>query len=161
MQEFVPDRPEGTSFLRSHFSEEAKWISLSRATGQASIRKSAVGINSDFEQFVGRGHYYGKVDVARLEEGRRYYFRAEHVCDTFRVKVNGVEADFPEQVKKETDITRLLQEGENVLEVTVTSNLYNKVVGAAKDEADFVFQTVMPFTQKSYGMWGKCGIEIR
>lgn len=120
-----------------------------------------MGINSDFEQFVGRGHYYGKVDVARLEEGRRYYFRAEHVCDTFRVKVNGVEADFPEQVKKETDITRLLQEGENVLEVTVTSNLYNKVVGAAKDEADFVFQTVMPFTQKSYGMWGKCGIEIR
>lgn len=114
-----------------------------------------MGINSDFEQFVGRGHYYGKVDVARLEEGRRYYFRAEHVCDTFRVKVNGVEADFPDQVKKETDITRLLQEGENVLEVTVTSNLYNKVVGAAKDEADFVFQTVMPFTQKSYGMWGE------
>lgn len=199
LQEFVPDRPEETSFLRSHFSEEAKWISFSRVTGQEDmpastfgdcrenelrpwhelsygaktfasqdnedahgrIRKSAVSINSDLEQFVGRGHYYGKVDVARLEEGRRYYFRAEHVCDTFRVKVNGVEADFPDQVKKETDITRLLQEGENVLEVTVTSNLYNKVVGAAKDEADFVFQTVMPFTQKSYGMWGKCGIEIR
>lgn len=119
---------DGERMIRSHFSEEAKWISLSRATGQASmpastfgdcreselrpwhelsckaktfapqdnedahgrIRKSAVGINSDFEQFVGRGHYYGKVD-----------------------------------------------------------------------EADFVFQTVMPFTQKSYGMWGKCGIEIR
>ena len=72
-----------------------------------------------------------------------------NVCDTFRVQINGIETDFPDQVMKEADVSEFIQAVENTLEAIVTSNLYNKLF-----EEPIVWKGMcLPYTPKDYGIW--------
>ena len=106
-------------------------------------------IDAALRTFSGRGTYRGTIRLEKKEPGKRYILNLGNVCDTFRVQINGIETDFPDQVMKEADVTEFIQAGENTLEVIVTSNLYNKLF-----EEPIVWKGMcLPYTPKDYGIW--------
>ena len=103
----------------------------------------------DLPRFAGKGVYRGGFTLDGKDEGRTYFLCLGEVCDTFRVRVNGAEAGFPDQVMKRVDITELVHEGENTLEVRVVSNLYNRL---PVTESGLEFPFPVHFIPKDYGI---------
>ena len=79
------------------------------------------------------------------------------MCDTFRVYVNGQESAFPDQVRKSADITELIREGTNSLEIVVTSNLYNCLF----TEGMTGLGLPLPYFPRNYGLWPEEGKPVR
>lgn len=159
LESFEPDREGEHSFLRSHFTGKKQEIELDGPAPCLLPWNKLPFTGMDF--FAGRGVYTARVSITELFSQRHWILHLVHVCDTFRVRVNGKETDFPNQVKKTADITKLLQKGENLLEIIVVSNLYNRVVGMQKDQPDLVFKVPFPYKEKNYGIWGECWLEVR
>ena len=99
-------------------------------------------------RFVGKGVYEGSITIPKLPKNAEIILQAGNVRDTFTVRVNGREAPFPHQDTKCADLTGLLKEGENRLEVTVVSSLYNR----ARSEEDRIYGYPLPWFPESYGM---------
>ena len=144
---FEPDTPDETSFLRSHFENTPIHIELNELQ---SWRK----LDSRLEKFGGKGVYKGSFTLGSVPE--RCILALGRVCDTFTVKVNGKVSPYPDQVMKRADLTGLVKEGENTIEIEVVSNLYNKL----QNEGDGIFDLRPPYVPRDYGITGKTEIEI-
>ena len=142
LQEFRPDSEGEKSFLRSSFSEEGRIIELTDL-------KPWYELDPDLETFAGKGTYRGTLDIGPKEDGKRYVLCLGDVCDTFTVKINGEDTVFPDQVMKEVEITDLVREGRNEIEVCVVSNLFNRLQkGLCIPGTEFP----MPYRPKPYGI---------
>ncbi len=153
LREFGPDTPEETSFLRSSFREESREIAL----GDTEVLAPWRVLDPDLVRFSGEGVYRAEVTVPHKESGGRWILRLGEVCDTFRVYVNGQESAFPDQVKKSADITELIREGTNSLEIVVTSNLYNCLF----TEGMTGLGLPLPYFPRNYGLWPEEGKPVR
>lgn len=153
LEEFGPNEEGECSFLRSGFRKFGVRLVIDTFDKLQPWRK----IDDTLRTFSGRGTYYGTIRLEKKEPGGRYILNLGNVCDTFRVRINGIEADFPDQVMKEAEVTDLLREGENTLEVIVTSNLYNRLV----EEGMIWKGRMLPYTPKDYGIWETEGKPIR
>ena len=147
LQEFRPDTEGEKSFLRSAFAKEGRLIELEGL-------KPWYELDPELETFAGKGTYCGTILLKEKNAGKRYVLSLGDVCDTFTVKVNGTSASFPDQVMKEVDITQLLHEGINELEVCVVGNLFNRM---QKDMCIPGTSIPMPYTPKPYGIREKEG----
>ena len=149
---FVPDSPAEKSFLRSGFEKTGRQIRLGKLRPWKEL-------SPELLHFSGMGIYRGTVMLPRRKEGYSYILELGEVSDTFTVSVNGREAPFPDQVMKRADITRLLREGENKLEIVVVSNLYNCLFHKNMDS----FGISIPYLPREYGIWESDGrsMEIR
>lgn len=145
LEEFAPNEDGECSFLRSGFRKYGKTLAIDPLDKLKSWRK----IDAALRTFSGRGTYGGTIRLEKKEPGKRYILKLGNVCDTFRVRINGIETDFPDQVMKEADVTEFIQAGENTLEVIVTSNLYNKLF----EEPISWKGRCLPYTPKDYGIW--------
>lgn len=150
---FVPDCEEETSFLRSHFSEDKILLPLKELLPWRQIDPA-------LEQFAGRGTYFGSFFLDKKLAGKRYVLKLGAASDTFHVCVNGFRAEFPDQVLKETDITELITEGANKLQIIVVSNLYNCLLGPERDKNDAYFKRPIPYIPKDYGIWNTPDSQI-
>ena len=145
LEEFGPNEDVECSFLRSGFRKYGETLAIDLPDQLKPWRK----IDAALRTFSGRGTYRGTIRLEKKEPGKRYILNLGNVCDTFRVQINGIETDFPDQVMKEADVTEFIQAGENTLEVIVTSNLYNKLF-----EEPIVWKGMcLPYTPKDYGIW--------
>lgn len=145
LEEFGPNEDGECSFLRSGFRRYGKTLAIDPFDKLKSWRK----IDAALRTFSGRGTYRGTIRLEKKEPRKRYILKLGNVCDTFRVRINGIETDFPDQVMKEADVTEFIQASENTLEVIVTSNLYNKLF----EEPISWRGTRLPYTPKDYGIW--------
>ncbi|MDO5423706.1 MAG: glycosyl hydrolase [Eubacteriales bacterium] len=136
-------RAEGKTFLKSGFSGEKRAYALTELCPWKEL-------DSSLEHFVGRGTYEGTVFCGKIPEEGRAVLTLGNVCDTFRVWVNGAETAFPDQVRKEADVTAWLREGENQIQVLVTSNLYNRRLA---EPQDLGIPLKIPYNPKNYGIW--------
>lgn len=143
LRAFGPNREGEKSFLRSGFSKETKEVTLDKLVPWQQLPEAG-------EQFIGQGIYEGHVIVGHVDRLVEACFCAGNVCDSFHVLVNGEPAAFPDQVRKEADILANLKEGDNIIRVVVTSNLYNCCIQKA-GESRMPFQ--VPVSMKDYGMW--------
>ena len=147
LQAFGPFVPGETSFLCSQFSEETAYKTI---FSEGEPVKAWKDLDPSLQAFSGRGIYEGILQIDRLPgEGERLILRLGDVCDTFIVAVNGEKAPFPDQVKKESDLTGLVHAGENRLRIEVVSELYNAVLGAAGNQN---MADPMQFKPHSYGI---------
>lgn len=130
MEPFAPERLENTPIWDCSYGEAQEYS----ITGPQAYTG---------ETWSGRGTYTG--NFAGEAEGR-WILQLPEVCDTFTVKVNGMETAFPDQVMKRVEITDCVREGDNEIAITVVTNLYNDLV---RPDAKYPF----PYWQKTYGMW--------
>lgn len=114
-------------------------------------------LHPSLEHFAGRGIYTGVLTLNEPKKAGRYILELGAVSDTFRVWLNGKQADFPDQVMKQVDITELLQEGRNEIKVMVTGNLYNKVYPNHPNKAVHD----RPYRMRDYGIWETEGKKVR
>ena len=142
LEEFCPNKENEISFLRSSFRKCSKEFAIQELHPWRKL-------DGSLKTFAGRGTYYGTIHLEKKELGKQYILNLGNVCDTFQVRVNGKEADFPDQVMKEVEITELLLDGENALEVVVTSNLYNRL----QTEGIVWKENALPYSPKDYGIW--------
>lgn len=143
MESFEPDTEEEYSFLRSSFYDTGMKI-------RAEKWKPWRLMDKQLENFSGRGFYTGNVFLPEKQETNcQYVLELGNVCDTFRVKINGKETEFPDQVMKRVDVTEMLHSGNNQIEVMVSSNLYNRVF-AEKRPVQRISSVWLP---RNYGMW--------
>lgn len=138
---FGPNAPEEASFLRSGFSDACRTLALNGL-------KPWRALADDLDTFVGKGVYHGTIALPRTPSGRCILHLGD-VCDTFTLCVNGTAAPFPDQVQKQADVTGLLHAGENTLEVTVVSNLYNRLA----DKTATLYGVPLPYFPRDYGLW--------
>lgn len=142
LQEFLPGDEEEKSFLRSGFSKDLRVLNLKALLPWRRL-------SGDLEYFAGKGVYKGSFFLLQNEVNKRCVLRLGGASDTFRVWVNGIEADFPDQVLKEAELSGLVKAGENYLEIAVVSNLYNALV---KEHTDDQGKRIVRIS-KDYGIW--------
>ena len=145
LESFEPASPEETSFLNSKMVPY-KEISLADL-------KPWRKLMPECEHFCGTGRYHAgffiKDEQITGKTDCRYILKLGNVADTFSVKVNGKESDFPDQVMKRVDITDLILQGKNSLEITVTSNLYNRFFHEGMTDHG----VPLPYIPRDYGIW--------
>ena len=109
-------------------------------------------ISPELQYFAGEGVYRTCVHIPAGTD--KAVLVLPDVSDTFIVRVNGEEADFPDQVRKLVDITTLIREGENKIEICVVSTLHNSVVSADTGAQATIMRTTFPGwgTPKKYGI---------
>jgi hypothetical protein len=149
LEAFEPCTEGEVSFLRSGFTEKKMCITLDELLPWKDLSPELI-------HFSGRGIYKGSILLDEKEENCRYLLKLGDVSDTFTVRINGVETDFPDQVLKQTDVTELLHTGENALQVTVTSNLYNRLF----HENMTTFNIPVPYLPRKYGIWETEGKKV-
>jgi hypothetical protein len=109
------------------------------ATGLVASGKTAVihrdmpqlmdwSLDSELRGFSGTGVYSTSFVVTGADGGRRLVLDLCNVRDVAEVTVNGKHAGTLLLRPYQTDITDLVQQGENVLEISVTNALYNCMV---------------------------------
>lgn len=153
LRSFEPDEPGELSFLRSHLIAEERVIKLS---GRLRPWRE---LEPGLERFAGQGVYEGRLVlpegtvVHARERGARLVLALGRVCDTVSVRVDGVTAPFPDQVMKRVDLTELLHDGVNELELTVTSNLYNRL----QEPGVEIMGEAVPYVPRDYGVWEEPG----
>lgn len=141
LEVFCPNEAGEVSFLRSGFRKWGETIAIDELRPWHEL-------DSRLKKFAGRGVYHGTIVLDTKEAKRRYIINMGEVCDTFQVWINDKKADFPDQVMKEVDVTNLLIEGKNELQVIVYSNLYNRLL-----EEGMVWKgNAIPYTEKKYGI---------
>ncbi len=154
--EFLPDQEESgkhsSSFLRSHFAEKERVLDLT-ALAPEQLRPWR-SLEPSLEHFAGYGVYHVVCQLDSLDPDAAYRLHLARVSDTFQVKVNGTMAPFPDQVLKEADLTGLLHPGCNQLEIRVTTNLYNRLVGelAGRDNRPAGLPGI-EYRPRDYGVW--------
>lgn len=146
---FVPDTEGENSFLRSSFSKEGEYHTLENPRPWRYL-------NPKLEHFSGKGIYEGNIFIEHPDPDAEYILQLGNVCDTFTVLVNGNRTPYPDQVMKRADLTGLLKEGNNTLQIEVVSNLYN----ALFHENVYVGNDKMPYLPRDYGIWEEEGREI-
>ncbi|MBR2264230.1 MAG: hypothetical protein IJ917_07830, partial [Firmicutes bacterium] len=147
---FEPNTPEETSFLRSHFEPYGEEIPLEQTVSWPAMGR---------ERFAGRALYKAEIDLAEVDPQARYVLELGDVEDTFHVRINGLKAPFPDQVMKRVDLTGLLVQGQNQLEIEVTSNLYNKLF--TEEAISSPYAPKLPILTRSYGIRETEGKKIR
>ncbi len=155
LEEFGPDKEGETSFLRSGFHEKSKIYSFEEPRSGRLLpwRK----LDRELEHFAGRGTYHGYIILEKICKGDRYILESGNVCDTFTVKVNGKKAPFPDQVMKRVELTGLLCEGRNELEIIVVSGLYNKVFPGNRQ----IQRIPSVYIPRNYGIWEENGKKVQ
>ena len=114
-------------------------------------------MDESLQSFAGCGVYAAEVTISEPIHDARYVLHLGEVSDTFRVRVNGIEADFPDQVMKRVDITGLIRFGTNALEIEVTSNLYNRLFHEGMQGFGGM---PMPYVPRDYGVWATAEKQI-
>lgn len=149
LHSFEPNTKGEMSFLRSGMEKRMRKIQLDGLLPWKDLAPELV-------YFSGEGIYRGVIRIDEKMTGSRYILYLGNVSDTFSVKVNDIQAEFPDQVLKRLDITEQLQEGKNKLEVRVTSNLYNRVF--QKDMT--CWGMPIPYIPRNYGIWEEEGKHV-
>lgn len=147
---FEPDTPEEKSFLRSRFAEKGKVYDLG-------CLMSWKDMNDTLIHFCGKGIYKGTIALKEYDRTADYVLELGQVDDTFSVKINGKRSCFPDQVMKRVEIGSLLHAGENSIEVTVVSNLYNRFFYEGYEFMGIPF----PYVPRAYGMYETDNKKIR
>lgn len=144
LREFGPATPGEGSFLRGKF-KEPRVLSISMPLPWCELE-------TGLAVFSGEGIYGGGFVLPSGGKVARATLRLDRVCDTFSVKINGRMSAFPDQTKKQVDITALLREGHNDVEITVYSTLRNALL---KDFADSPKgpQGRLDTAPQKYGVW--------
>ena len=102
---------------------------------------------SDFSQhtepsikyFSGTATYKKEIEIgdSSIGENRRVILDLGELNDIAEVKINGVDADVLWYPPYKTDITSWLKPGNNILEIAVTTNWANRLIGDEQYPADF------------------------
>lgn len=102
---------------------------------------------SDFSQhtepsikyFSGTATYKKEIEIgdSSIGENRRVILDLGELNDIAEVKINGVDADVLWYPPYKTDITSWLKPGNNILEIAVTNNWANRLIGDEQYPADF------------------------
>ena len=118
---FVPKL--GTSFQRSF----AQLIDFSKHT------------DKEVMYFAGTATYTKTVKFRKKEftKGKRIVLYLGEMNDLAQVKINGLEKGTLWYPPFKVDITDALKNGDNVIEIAVTNNWANRLVGDEKEPADF------------------------
>ncbi len=138
---FEPDTPEETSFLRSHFEPYGEELALERPVSWPAMGR---------DRFAGRALYQADIELLEVDPQGLYILELGDVEDTFHLRINGQKAPFPDQVMKHVDLTGLLVQGKNSLEIEVTSNLYNRLF--TEEAVSSPFAPKLPILTRSYGI---------
>ncbi len=147
---FEPDTPDEKSFLRSGFQTEPVYCRTFDGPQELTAWRH---MDPSLEFFSGKGVYRGALVLDRAPEDReRVILEAGDVYDTFAVRINGAEAPFADQVTKRADLTGLVHEGENALEITVVSELHNRLLGPMSNNKPVEGMPAAPYIARDYGM---------
>ncbi len=95
--------------------------------------------NKSVKYFAGSATYQKqiKVDAKALGRNKRMLLDLGEVNDIAEVRVNGKSAGVIWYPPYSVDITSLLRKGENSLEILVTTNWANRLIGDEQEPADF------------------------
>lgn len=123
--------------------------------------KDLTSLNDDYvRHFSGTGIYTNTFKLDHLPAGKKITLDLGEVCEMAKVKINGRYAGGVWTAPYTLDITNILKQGKNSIEVTVVNNWLNRIVGDLKIPEDkrktsYVYKTYTPETplQKS-GMTG-------
>ncbi len=106
---------------------------------------------SDDEQiryYSGTANYFNRFVVKKKETGATYCLALDKVGAAAQVFINGKEAGIIWCSPWKVDITNLLKEGKNTLEIRVANSLWNRLVGDAnKPEAERLMQQTHPLAK--------------
>lgn len=101
------------------------------------------------------GHYHMTMNIDKINKKAHYYLDLGEVYYTASLKINGKTVGERIWAPYLFDITPYLQQGENLVDVTVTPSRYNSLVKRAIDgENDY--RSLKESTLVSEGMVGKC-----
>ncbi len=149
---FEPEKPGEYSFLRSRFSAESRLYALTEA-------KAFSEVDPALEYFAGEGIYSGSFRLQR-QAGSRYMLKLGKAADTLLVSVNGKELAGFDQVFRRADITELVKDGENRIEVRVVTNLHARLTESfnPKDYENIPF--CPPSMEHRFGLFEEPGFPI-
>jgi hypothetical protein len=111
--------------------------------------------NSDkgIKFFSGTAVYKNSVDIQDnwLTEGTKLWIDLGHVQNLAEIVVNGKSAGIVWKVPFKTDITQLLKEGENSIEIKVTNLWVNRLIGDRQPDAteQITYTTQRPYNANS------------
>lgn len=87
--------------------------------------------------FAGTASYTQSFQLHNILSNDRYLIDLGELNDLAELRVNGKSVGVLWYPPYQTDITAFLQEGENQLEILVTNNWANRLIGDEQEEADF------------------------
>lgn len=95
--------------------------------------------NKDIMYFAGTATYTKSVKISKKEftKGKRIVLDLGEMNDLAKVKINGVDKGTLWYPPFKVDITDALKNDENVIEIAVTNNWANRLIGDEKEPADF------------------------
>lgn len=95
--------------------------------------------NKAVNYFAGTAAYTKTVKLSKheIEKGKRIILDLGELNDLAQVKINGMEKGVLWYPPYQIDITDALKVGENTLEIAVTNNWANRLIGDEKEPADF------------------------
>ena len=95
--------------------------------------------NKDIMYFAGTATYTKTMKISKKEftKGKRIVLDLGEMNDLAQVKINGVDKGTLWYPPFKVDITDALKNGENVIEIAVTNNWANRLIGDEKEPADF------------------------
>ncbi len=107
----------------------------------SSLKDFSKDDNKDLKYFAGTAHYTKKIQIsaAELASGKRIMLDLGAVYDIVQLTVNKKDMGvlwFPPYKK---DITDVLKVGENTLDIAVTNNWANRLIGDQQEPEDFTY----------------------
>jgi hypothetical protein len=109
-------------------------------------------ISPEWERICGIGTYKTEFIIDKIPN--KAIFKAENICDTYRVFVNGNKFASVDPALGETEISSALSEGKNTLTVVVYGTLRNAVA------YDYTKRNVETAELQKNGMWGRVSISL-
>ncbi len=97
--------------------------------------------------FSGTATYHKTFGVSEKEQGMTYYLDLGSVKNLAEVTLNGQNLGIVWKTPFKLDITKVLKQGENQLEVRVVNTWVNRLIGDAQEGAEKTTFTTMPFYQ--------------
>lgn len=99
--------------------------------------------DKDIMYFAGTATYTKTVKISKKEfaKGKRIVLDLGEMNDLAQVKINGIDKGTLWYPPYKVDITDALKNGENVIEIAVTNNWANRLIGDEKEPADFEWGT--------------------
>lgn len=87
--------------------------------------------NDSIKYYSGTAYYHNTFKITGIEKGSRYVIDLGAVKDIAKITVNGIEAGGVWTPPYQLDITKLLKEGENQLQIKVVNTWVNRLLGDA------------------------------
>jgi hypothetical protein len=96
-------------------------------------------VNKEVMYFAGTASYTKTVKVAKSEitNGKRIILDLGELNDLAQVRINGIDKGVLWYPPYQIDITDALKQGKNNIEIAVTNNWANRLIGDEKEPADF------------------------